>query len=266
MAARSVLKLFAFSTHAFSAPGEAEASVDALTDGLFAATRFGRAEPVRQSLAGSGRAEATALLRGAPGAASGTVLLAGSKPAMTFAVEWRRDQMSMWFAEFDAKLAAGPPQCASLSAALARLFARFPAQFAAVAPSADWDARHWLVEEFDDGGESLTKVGLDLNGQLPGVFWWTLFGREACDFFGRETLLSAPVAQADDLGAAGGVALRADTCPQHLVGGQLSNTESALREFLGRDYFFDIRQPQHRGIGIPGLTAPSPPPAPHPQS
>lgn len=249
-----MLKLFAFSTHSFHTPGESDALIDALMSGLFTASRFSRAEPVRQPLAGDGRAEAIALLTGADGAKSGSVFLAGSKPVMTFTVDWRKDQTCMWCAEFDAKLADTPAHCATLSKALAALFSRFPAQFAAVAPSADWDARHWLVEEFDDGGESTTKVGLDLNGHLPGIFWWTLFGREACAFFGRKTLLSAPVAEVIDLGTAGGVALRADPCPQRLAGGALSPTELVLRDLLGQDYFFDIQKPQRKGLKIPGVT------------
>lgn len=251
-----MLQLFAFSTHPFHAPGEAEALVDALMGGLFAASRFGRAEPVRQALAGDGRAEAIALLKGADGASSGSLLLAGSKPAMTFSIEWRRGQSCQWYAELDAKLAGDAARCAALSDALGALFARFPAQFAAVAPTAAWHARHWLVEEFDDGGESHTKVGLDLDGHLPGIFWWTLFGRDACTFFGRETLLAAPAAQALDLGAVGGVALRSDLCPQRIDGGRLSAAEEALREFLGRDYFFDICDPQRPCTGVPGVSLP----------
>ena len=258
MAIRSMLKMFAFSTHPFDASGEAEALVDSLMGGLFSATRFGRAEPVRQPLKGEGRAEAIALLRGPEGAQSGSVFLAGSKPAMTFTIDWRRGQSSVWYAEIDNKTAEGPAQCATLGAAFSALFSRFPAQFAAVAPSADWDARHWLLEEFEDGGEARTKAGLDLNGHLPGIFWWTLFGRQACEFFGRETLMSAPVAQAEDLGAAGGIALRADVCPQGLAGGRLSAAEAAVRQFLGSDYFFDIQYPRRKGLVIPGLTQAGP--------
>jgi hypothetical protein len=256
MALRSLLKMFAFSTHAFDAPGEAEALVDLLMGGLFAATRFGRAEPVREPLEGEGRAKAIALLRGPDGGQSGSVFLGGSKPAMTFTFDWRRGQSSVWYAQFDAATAGSPARCATLTAALSALFARFPAQFAGVAPSADWDARHWLREEFDDGGESITKAGLDLNGHLPGIFWWTLFGRQACEFFGRELLLSAPVAQAEDLGTIGGVALRADVCPQSHANGRLSEAEAAVRQWLGSDYFFDIQHPQRKGLAIPGVTKP----------
>lgn len=258
MAARSMLKLFAFSTHSFNAPGEALALIDALTAGLFAATHFGRAEPVRQPLAGTGRSEAIALLKGQHGAKSGSIFLAGSKPKMMFSVDWREGQTCMWYAEFDAKLADKPVNCAAFSDALAAIFSRFPAQFAAAAPSGDWDARHWLVEEFDDGGESSTKVGLDLEGHLPGIFWWTLFGREACEFFGRERLMSAPVAQASDLGANGGVALLADRCPQGLEGGRLSAAETAVRQFLGSAYFFDRQHRRRKGLVIPGLTQAAP--------
>ena len=254
MAIRSMLKMFAFSTHTFDAPVEAEDLVDLMMGGLFAATRFGRAEPVRQPLKGEGRTEAIALLRGSKDAQSGAVFLAGIKPEMTFTFDWRRGQSSVWYAEFDAKLVKGPTHCATLCAELSALFTRFPAQFAAVAPSADWDARHWLLEMFDDGGESKTKTGLNLNGHLPGIFWWTLFGRQACEFFGRETLLAAPVAQVNDLGAAGGVALRADVCPQGLADGRLSAAEAAVRQLLGSDYFFDIQHPHRKGLVIPGLT------------
>ncbi len=254
MAIRCPLKMFAFSTHRFDAPGEAEALVDVLMHGVFAATRFGHAEPVRKPLKGGGRAEAIAMLKGGDGAASGSVFFAGSKPTMMFSFDWRHGQRSIWYAEFDAALASGPAQCAALSTALSALFTRFPAQFAAVAPTADWDARHWLVEEFDDGGESTTKVGLDLDGWLPGIFWWTLFGRQACEFFGRATLLSAPVAQVTDLGATGGIALQADVCPQNLANGQLSPAEMAVRNLLGRDYFFDIQNLHRKSQPIFGVT------------
>lgn len=257
MAIQSLLKLFSFSSHPFDTPGEAEALVDALMGGLFAATRFGSAEPVRRSLKGDGRTAAIALLKGAKGASSGSVYLSGSKPPMTFSIEWRRGQSCLWYAEFDAKLADDASHCTTLSDALASFFGRFPAQFAAVAPSADWDARHWLIEEFDDGGESRTKVGLDLQGHLPGVFWWTLFGREASEFFGRETLLAAPVAQALDLGASSGVALRAEVCPQRVAGGRLSAAEAAVREMLGDEYFFDIRDPDRCCTAIPGVSQPA---------
>lgn len=214
------------------------------------------ARSVLTLVAGAGRAEAIAQLKGADSTSSGSVFLAGSKPSMTFTIDWRRGRSCQWYAELDAKLAGKSAHCAALSDAVAAFFARFPAQFAAVAPSADWDARHWLVEEFEDGGESRTKVGLDLNGHLPGIFWWTLFGRDACAFFGRETLLAAPAAQALDLGAVGGVALRSDLCPQRIAGGRHSAAEASLREFLGRDYFFDIRNPRRRCTGLPGVSQP----------
>jgi hypothetical protein len=222
--------------------------------GPFGATRYAWAEPVRIPLASGGRAGAIAMLRGADGANSGSVFLAGSKPRMTIAIEWRRGQSCHWFFDLDAKLALNTSQCDGLSAALAVLFTRFPAQFALLAPSGELQARHWLTEAFEDGGESHTKVGLDLPGHLPGVYWWTLFGREAAAFFGKDLLLAAPVAQAFDLGERGGVALRVSDCPHHAEAGQTSTAESAVRELLGAEYFFDIRDPNRHCSVIPGLT------------
>jgi hypothetical protein len=254
---RPALQLVAFSKHTFDAPGEAEALIEQLMRVPFGATRFGAAEPARTPLTGAGRSAAASALRGVEGANYGTIVLAGTKPRMTVLVDWRRDRTSTWHAELDVSMASNPSRREVLVDALADLFTRFPARFAALAPAHCWRARHWHVETFDDGGETHTKVGLDLEGQLPGVFWWTLLGREATSHFGRDALLAAPAAQVLDLGEAGGVVLRAAPCPPEGSDVHLSAAEAALRDHLGSEYFFGIRAPTRRRAVIPGLTGPS---------
>lgn len=257
MTQKTPLKLFAFSEHRFDAPGEAEALVDTLMGAPFGATRHGTAEPVRTPLAGKGRAAAVSALRGAQGTRGGAVFLAGTQPRLTAMMAWRHGQTCTWYAEFDPGMASNTAQCNRLVEALADLFKRFPARYAALAPGHCWKARHWLIEEFEDGGEAHTKMGLDLAGHLPGVFWWTLFGREATAFFGRDVLLALPVVQTIDLGAQAGVVLRTDACPDQYSDGGLSAAELAARDLLGAQYFFDIRDTQRTCAIIPGLTGPS---------
>jgi hypothetical protein len=251
MAKRTLLKLFAFSDFKFAREDEANALVRELAGAPFGLTRFGRAEPLRDTLEADGAARAAKLLYG--NGQFGAVMLGGKQPHSIFDIGWRNGMCKLWYAEFDARVADCAPHCMELAKTLERFFKAFPARYAAAAAAEVWKARHWLVRAQADGGENVKKVGLDLEHQLPGVYWWTLFGPDATRFFGRERLLALPCDAVTDLGAAG-VACRADPCPQAHALGRPSPNEARLRDAIGAEYFFDITAPRRRGSGIPGVT------------
>lgn len=233
-----MLKLFAFSRHGFASVDEARALVDFWRATPEPPQRFAWAEPVRQKLDGL-EEEAARLL-----ANEQVLFLARGKPASTWMFVWNdAGGAAQWYAEF-AEAAAPTPDT------WAAFFARFPVVWAGVAPQAHWKARHWHVEESDDGGEVESKVGLDAGAALPGLFWLTAFGGPATEHFGRARLLALPVQRSFDLGPSG-VLLQTDAAPP--PGPTPGTRESVVLDALGREHFFDIAAPHRPHTPIPRL-------------
>jgi hypothetical protein len=247
------LKIFAFSRYRFDTREKALALIEWLAEGPFAPELFDAAEPVRRKLARSEWPQAADMLSGAPAHRGGTLFLQSKKPRATFVFAWFPAGTAEWYAEIDGALLARAGGRDKIVEFLAGLFGAFPVVFAGVSAEEDWNARHWVTEEDEDGGETTTKHGLDLRGCLPGVYWMTVFGTELVEHFGAARLRATSAAQAMDLGA-GGMALVLETDPVAAKQRALTAEEDRLREAIGDEYFFDLTRRDRRCTPVPGVS------------
>ena len=109
---------------------------------------------------------------------------------------------------------------------------------------ADWERKH--LQRTNDS--TMSKQGVNLGPCLPGVYWLTIFGETLRQHFGTR-LEDLTVEQRIDLHHdAIGVILapRPDSQPE-----VLRKREEAVMDALGRDYFFDIKEPSKTCKSLP---------------
>lgn len=251
-----MLKLFVWSRHPFDCETKALALLDRLAAGPLAPTTFGAFQPVRSKLTAAGRLTAAAMLSGAPGHRSGSLFLSAKKPPSTLLFEWAGGSINQWYGEFDDQLLDTPAARDALVGFLADCFREFPIVFAGVAHEDDWQSKHWIIEKFDDGGETHIKVGLGVEGCLPGIYWLTAFGPELTAHFGRDALLALPSREAIDLGDRG-VAIVLDADPRDADRTTMGEREAAVVRALGQNYIFDIADTARACTPIAGATDPN---------
>lgn len=109
-----------------------------------------------------------------------------------------------------------------------------------------WYAHGHLYGEWNqknvsrEGGGILVK-GLDISRYLPGLYWLNFFGEPYCELIGKDCLLTAPAAEASEIGT--GVMLYLSVSPESWDTAEYRATEAAVLAHLGAQYFFDVRDP-----------------------
>lgn len=247
----SMLKMFAFSRHRFDTTAKATALLDLLESSPYPPAAFNTAEPIRQKLTKETRSKAADLLSGAPQHRAGTLFLSSSRPRATWMFRWVTGATNRWYAEIATHEVSRPGGREEVVQFLLALFREFPVVFAGVAADSEWDAKHWITKEDENGDSETSKLGLELGPCLPGVYWMTVFGDQLTSHFGRKKLLASD-SGAVDLGKPG-VAIVSSADP---VKDQpkLHADEQRILESLGKTYFFDIAAPSRPCAGIPGVT------------
>jgi hypothetical protein len=247
-----MLKLYALSRYEFDTPEKAHALLELLAEAPVPPQTFGSSEPAREKLVRDSWPEAARMLCSTPQRSGGTIFFQSKKPRSTIMIQWSSGSVSEWYWELDDAVLARAGGAAAVADFMGRLFREFPAVFAGVSPEEEWHAKHWLVEKLEYGRME-QRVGFDLQGCLPGVYWMTVFGKELVEHFGAARLRATPVAQAMDLGA-GGMALVLETGPAAAKQRALAAEEDRLREAIGDEYFFDITRRDRRCTPVPGLS------------
>jgi hypothetical protein len=241
-----MLKLFAFSKYRFDKEEKISALLRHLSGGPFPPSTFGRSEPITQKLTPNNRSQLDDILLGTKNFEGGSLFLSSKNLKSTSVFQWAPNTVSDWYSEFSTEVLAR--QSKTLVEYLRGLFSEFPVVFAGIALDSDWDKKHWIVEEDEDGGELVTKVGLNLEYGLPGIYWITVFGSELLEHFDREVLTALPCYQVVNLGDSGIMLVLSDS-PDKI---SQSHEEEIIRT-LGKEYFFDISNPDSACKKIIGL-------------
>jgi hypothetical protein len=124
----------------------------------------------------------------------------------------------------------------------------------AVALRADYAYLHVLPQdEVDirpDDGRIGGMAALDLPNGLPGLPWAACYGKPYTGFFGKEKLLSLPVAEAREVGPDTAFCQLTDRLLDCVTDtARLDERRRAVYEVLGRDAFFDPAAPERVARG-----------------
>lgn len=131
---------------------------------------------------------------------------------------------------------------------------RFPVLFGGVAPEEDWEAKHWLTETGDNGGQIKRCYGAYMVRSLPGIYWLTIFGTQLVSHFGHETIKGLEMIHSCiDLGTNGlEIMMRENPTEDTLV--RRMEHDYQVVEALGKEYFFDIEDLSMPCRPIKGIT------------
>src|SRR5215203_3191457 len=182
-----MLKITLFTKHRFETKKKAREFFAFLNKSIFTPSRFGDYETAREKFDAKDLEFPVELLSGAPEYRSGEIFLKSEKPKSLMWIRWSVSGISEWYFEIDDKYFKKPEQVPAFIEFLAKLCETFPVVFGGAAPEEDWEAKHWLTEE-DEEGETSQKLGLSLESCLPGIYWITIFGEELIKHFGKKKL------------------------------------------------------------------------------
>jgi len=222
-----------------------------LSDVQFRPEKYDFGEPLRRSLT----------LETLPDAVSewmksGRAFMFGrtKKPKYLVDVQWRRDQgldnrMFPWGCSIWLDRAVGDANAEMLF----RLLIECVDPVFAYATTEDDERAKHFVRIKDRVGTIEKYVGLEIEHQLPGVYWRTYFGSWAIDLLGGiEPFndLTCPVVKLD-----GGRVVRPFEASEDANCGTSISAEAALYAALGEQHFFSLSQFQASSIKVDDVTA-----------
>ena len=105
----------------------------------------------------------------------------------------------------------------------------------------EYDAKNMSHE-----GGGLEAMGADASRYLPGLYWLNFFGKPYCDLMGRERLLSAPAAEAREVG--NGILLRLADNPLEWASPEYKAVERRVLDHAGPQYFFSKDDPNRKTV------------------
>jgi hypothetical protein len=121
-----------------------------------------------------------------------------------------------------------------------RLAGEVPVLFGGGCTQAEHDAKHLTVRELSGGGTAEGAVGFsnaELQKQLPGIYWLTVFGPELAAEFDFSELSRLP-ATITKLSNGGCAALLDEPLVPDDIAARLA-VEARIADVLGAQYFFD---------------------------
>jgi hypothetical protein len=102
--------------------------------------------------------------------------------------------------------------------------------------TAEWDSRNQNSKG--------NCIGINWKQHLPGLYWLNYFGEVYCDFIGRKKLLSAPGKWIKEL--RNGVIVALGDSPNEWDSPEYRERYAAVEAHLGKEFFFDIRDPKRK--------------------
>lgn len=250
-----MFNLVLYSDYQFNTGPKAAALFDLLKEAgeNFAPVRYDVKEPVRKAFPADDPREPVKLLSGSPRHKAGGLLLRGARFGFEAHFKWSEGEVKAWRLSLGDDFFDVPARRDAFLDFVVRLCQKFPVLYGGGAPAEDWEAKHWLVTK-SNGGETRRKRGLDIEECLPGVYWLTVFGGPLVKFFGREKLEHLPAHRVLDLGRGGlALALREHPFEPRDASERLAGDAEVVSR-LGRQYYFDIENPQKGCEAIPGVT------------
>jgi hypothetical protein len=133
-----------------------------------------------------------------------------------------------------------------------------PVLFGKLCSFAETSAKHEVIQAFAEGrSRSQTGASIpELYEYLPGVYWFTVFGRELTEGLDIDAIRGFEDVRIRDLGS-GQLALQLDSDP-FSGGAELEERivrENQIAAALGDDYFFDRDRPQRTLKQVPAFAA-----------
>jgi hypothetical protein len=243
-----------FTRHQFKSEEDAAALFKLLNeiDGAFMPSHFNSHEPVRRIYDPNDLTAPSKLLAGSSEFRSGSIFLKGQKHKLLYWFKWSESSISSWHIWLDDKFFERPERTDEFLNLMVRLCESFPIIYGGVAPQEDWEAKHWFTTDLPGGGTSSAKVGLSLEGCLPGVYWITLFGANLVSYFGHSKIKDLPTYRTIDTGS-GGTLLMLRENPLSPALSQRLLHDSQVMDLLGRQYFFLIDDRKDTCQPIPGI-------------
>jgi hypothetical protein len=102
-----------------------------------------------------------------------------------------------------------------------------------------WRSQYHEAADPRQGAESASGVGVRLEQGIPGVYWGNYFGPFYVNWFGRQKMEDLPAVEKCWLDTGGLFFTTADS-PFSWNAPQARELQSAVKDHLGRDAFFDI--------------------------
>lgn len=253
-----MLSIMLWTRHKFDTQDKAAALFNLLNEvgGTFTPSWFDNKEPIRKEYTKDDLSEPIKLLSGHPKYLGGGLLLKGSNYKYKALFNWNMEGISTWHIYLSKAYFKSPTRIEEFLHFISQLNqlgsnGASPLIYGAAAPKEEWSTKHWLVKRRPGGRKSRKKAGLELKESLPGIYWFTIFGEELVEFFGREKIESLPVSHVFDLGQNGIGVLRRDFpfTPEN----DLCHDHEIMAR-LGSQYFFDINDLEKQIEAIPGIT------------
>jgi hypothetical protein len=107
----------------------------------------------------------------------------------------------------------------------------------------DFERKNTLPEPTMIEGKLIATGGVDIRRCLPGIYWANFFGESYVQWFGADTLTSAPCFERRPL-PKGGVLLLSAPTPLDYTKADVQRRERAMRRHLGEEAFFDKKNPK----------------------
>ncbi len=226
---------------------------------VFAPVRYDDYEPARKIYDPQDTREPIALLSGAPAHRDGGIALKGAKYKSLVTIGWGTDGHGGMTFSLDQAFFTKKDRTAELMALLTSLCDRYPFIYGYGASIEDWEATHRRRIESPDGIVTDIKIQTDYERCLPQVSWLTLFGASLVNHFGRDVLLSLPVAQTFELGNESIGILLTSASPFASSQDERFALATKVMSRLGNQYFFDSNDVARECAPIPGITPGGPP-------
>lgn len=126
-----------------------------------------------------------------------------------------------------------------------QMFREAEAEYGFLTTESDHESKNFLVTELPSGGTSSKFVGTDPEWGVPGLYWLNLFGPRYAAWLG-DGLDTVPGTVERLEG--GGVSLRFNALPEDAESPDVLSRESEAIRMIGREKFFDLRQPNRKPI------------------
>ena len=107
----------------------------------------------------------------------------------------------------------------------------------------DFERKNTLPRPTMIEGKLIATGGMDIRKCLPGIYWANFFGKSYVQWFGENTLISAPCFERRPL-PNGGILLLSASTPLDYAKADAQRREWAMRRHLGEDAFFDKNNPK----------------------
>jgi hypothetical protein len=107
----------------------------------------------------------------------------------------------------------------------------------------DFERKNKLPKPTMIEGKLIATGGMDIRRCLPGIYWANFFGRKYVQWFGENSLASAPCFERSTL-PNGGTLLLSTLTPLDYTKPDVQRRERAIRRHLGEEAFFDKDNPK----------------------